>query len=132
MVRSPQAQRDARAARAGEGDGEGVGKDEAGGMMNCPECGRFMHLAFAGELGMYATDEGVAYFWQCTNIDNCLRASRDILIPEHKYDWWLFCSSIPREVMDDWPELAAECAIKLAAYGDAIPRGWATTPPARE
>jgi len=81
-----------------------------------------MRLAFAGELCVDPSERGAAYFWYCTNEDWCVQADRGELIPEHKYDWWYFCSTIPQEALDDWPELAAECALMRQRYGDAVPR----------
>jgi len=84
--------------------------------MNCPECGRFMQLAFTGDW------DSAAYAWECTNFHWCFQADRGFPIPEHKYDWWYNCSIIPQEALDEWPELAAECEAMRQKYGDAVPR----------
>lgn len=81
-----------------------------------------MALCYAGELCVDPNEKGAAYFWRCTNDDWCVRADRGELIPEHRYDWWYWCSTIPQEDLDDWPELAAECDEMRRRHGDAVPR----------
>lgn len=56
--------------------------------MNCPECGRFMRLEFAVEIGKDVGES--AFWWCCTNDRDCYEAWRGEPIPAPEYDWtWL-------------------------------------------
>jgi len=80
-----------------------------------------MALAFAAALGMDPCEESCAYFWHCTNGD-CLQHDWGKPIPEHRYDWWYFCSGIPQVDLDASPGLTAECALMRQRHGAAHPR----------
>ena len=80
--------------------------------MNCPGCGRFMHLNYAlSELESSAETAG--YWWECGN-EECPQAPTPI--PASEYDWLYWCWDIPAEDLAEDPELAAECAEMKRRY----------------
>lgn len=74
--------------------------------MNCPGCGWFMTLIFAGELG-YDPGDGAAFYWCCQNHFDCLQFEQPIAAPE--YNWLHDCQSIPEKAFVEDPKLRAEC-----------------------
>ena len=77
--------------------------------MNCPECGQFMKLLIAFDLGSSPDEEETAYFWWC-NDTNKRHMYKIDPIPAPEYDWLWWAESIPQEALDGWPELATEVA----------------------
>lgn len=77
--------------------------------MNCPECGRFLARVFICEMDGSPYEEGHAYYWVCTNTMDCTTADRGVLVaPDVTRDWEFFSVGIPKEHLEEWPELQAE------------------------
>lgn len=77
--------------------------------MNCPACGRFMQLEFAGDLEFDV--QVAAFWWVCGNDWDCLVADywRDHPIPAPEYDWLYWCINIPQQDLLEDAELRQEC-----------------------
>ena len=82
--------------------------------MNCPECGRFMKLYFATEMGQDSLQ--CAYWWHCTNDFDCWFAWQGDPIPAPEYDWLWWCEGIPQEDLEADPELKEEYDEALQRY----------------
>jgi len=77
--------------------------------MNCPSCGRFMQLAFAGDLEFDI--QQAAFWWVCNNDWDCLVHDywQDHPIPAPEYDWLYWCKGIPEQDLEEDAELHREC-----------------------
>lgn len=84
--------------------------------MNCPGCGRFMALEFAGELGFDI--EVAVFWWVCGNDRDCIVAWhwQKHPIPAPEYDWLYSCQDIPLEDFEEDEGLYLECEQMRVQY----------------
>jgi len=74
-----------------------------------------MKLFFAGDVGKSADEE--PFWWACVNNEECISGSwYEGHIPAPEYAWEYDAQGIPDEDLEDWPELARECAEKWQRY----------------
>ena len=82
--------------------------------MNCPGCGRFMSLDFAKEM---EKDVNIAAFWwYCSNGDNCLVGDNREYTPAPEYDFEYWYRDIPTSDLLADPELMIEYNQAKASY----------------
>ena len=82
--------------------------------MNCPECGRFMKLYCATEIGEDAIQ--CAFWWHCLNVRDCWLAWEGDPIAAPEYDWLYWYDGIPSEDLEAAPELKEEYNQALRRY----------------
>lgn len=85
--------------------------------MNCPECGRFMKLVIAFDIGEDA--EVSAYWWVCNNEESFFQVDP---VPAPEYQWLWSCETIPAEALLGWPELRQEYDRMWNALPNAVKR----------
>jgi hypothetical protein len=81
--------------------------------MNCPNCGRFMGLFYASDIGKDSNDS--AFWWSCNNDRDC-EGLDWCNMPAPEYDWLWWGEGIPQAALDDCSELAQECAEMYQRY----------------
>ena len=81
-----------------------------GEIVNCPECGRFMALKVSMDI---AEDPWESWLWYtCDGEEGYLHDP--LALPAPLYQWLWNCQGIPREHLEDNPELRAEYATMWA------------------